>query len=320
MKIKKIILTLLFLLSFMICFCFSISSKRVFQKMDIQAFCCADDNNLLETQVAIFSMLENSEERFNINIVCFKSNPITQENILKTKKLEKKFKNLKLNFVSFDESKLKKINTEPWHKSILVKLYCAEIFPDLEKIFWFDDDVLFLQNINELWKKNLDNKYLATVDLSEMANKYAVSKPKCDYWLTAGIGLYNLKEIRKDKLQEKFLKKALEFNVKKDDLYARKQLAGGVEEYALTQSIVKNKALLLPYKYCIFVNLDNEGKLHYKNEKHSIDNCVSLHFSGPHKPWKTKKGIRKSFYDIWQNYYNMTKQIVSTQNLTFLNQ
>ncbi len=269
-------------------------------KEPVHIFYCADDGNALGTCVSIASVLSNADEDENINIhiVHFSNNKMSQKNIDKITKLKKTIKDFNLDFVSFDENKLKDFNTERWNKSIMIKLYAGEIFSELDKILWLDDDTIILRNVGDIYRKDITDKYLAAVDVSPEYNKYA--NRTCDYWITAGIGLYNLNKIRQDGIQEKLLNTSKKYPV---GGHCNKKCCGGIEEYALTHAINKEDILILPYEYSVMAFLHKKGT-------YDISNVVMLHFAGE-KPWKARTNdINENLCKVWDIYCQKTDYVL----------
>ena len=299
---KKIFLKILSVFSFMCMFMFNVniiegqdSNNNSVSDETIHVFYFSDDGYAMPTGVSITSLLSNSgDDKINVHIVSFEDNKMSDENINKISSL-KRIKDFDLDFVYFDKSKLNEFNTEHWSKGIIIKLYAAELFPSLDRVIWLDGDTIILKSLKELYnRKDLENHYLAGVDVHDIYNKYY--NRKCNYWITAGIGLYNLKEMRKDNIQEKLLASARQYSISHD----WRKCCGGVEEFALTNGLPKDKVLVLPYEYSVM------AYFHQKRMKNPInlDNCVMLHMTGPEKPWRKKdrKSINKNMLKIWDNY------------------
>ena len=276
-------------------------------KNDTHVFMFSDNAYAMPTCVAIASILSNSseDEKINIHIVSFEDDQINQENVKKIEKLKTTIKDFNLDFTFFDKKRINRLKTDHWSKAILVKLFAAELFPKLDKVIWLDGDIIVLKSLNEIYKTSLDGKYLAGVDVSDEYNRH--KKNTCPYWITAGFGVYNLKEIRKDNFQKDLLNFAKQYPV---GGHLRKDFCGGAEEYALTQ-IPKCRVNVLPYNYSVMCSLF--GAKAYENL--NLEDCVILHYAGC-KPWRDAEHINKRFLDIWKKYFNMTeyaKEIESRQ-------
>ena len=293
---------------------------EVGENNDVHIFYCADDGNAMPTCVSIASVLENAgDEKINIHIVSFQDNKMSEQNIKKIEAL-KSIRDFDFDFVYVDKKRLDEFDTGSWNKSIMIKLYCAEIFPNLDRIIWLDDDVIILKSLKKLYNSDMGDKYLAGVDVSQEYHN------NCTYWITAGIGLYNLKEMRKDNVQKNLLDSAKEYAHKKSKVI----LCGGVEEYALTYGIPKDKVLILPYKYSIMIHLYSGGKI----LPCAMNDIITLHFAGPDKkPWKNfnalfaekwwKYAVKSGFYDkgpkaleIKEKVLEMRSNLKSSANKT----
>ena len=272
-----------------------VSSNKL--KNDTHIFMFSDNAYAMPTCVTIASILSNSleDEKINVCIVSFEDDKMSKENVEKIEKLKTTIKDFNLDFIHFDKKRISKINTDHWSKAILVKLFAAELFPNLDKIIWLDGDIIVLKSLNSIYKKDMDNKYLSGVDVAGEYNKHA--KKDCPYWITAGFGVYNLKQIRKDGFLNDLLNFAKRYPV---GGHLRKDFCGGVEEYALTQ-IPKYRVNVLPYNYSVMCSLF--GTKAY--EGLNLEDCVILHYAGC-KPWHHAGYINKKFLDIWKKYFNMT--------------
>jgi lipopolysaccharide biosynthesis glycosyltransferase len=278
------------------------STKRV------DVFYCVDESSTLSTCVSVVSVLKNvsKDRKVNFHFIYLDDNKMSQENISKFESLKTSIRDFNINYISFDSSRISGFDNQHWHKSISVKLFAPSLFSDLQKVLWLDHDVILTKGIDELYDRDLTGKYIAAVDLSRYYNKYGGVYYNSPYWITAGIGLYNLQELRKDNIEEKLINCAKTYNSKNLLKKEKGKVIGGVEEYALTNVIKKEKALLLPYRYSVMCTFDNFGRGHFKSEEKEIKNNVALHFGGPWKPWKGRSGILPYYYEFWDYYFKLT--------------
>lgn len=288
----------------------AIGKKPAKKSEEMNIFCSVDDNNSLQTSVMLASLLVNTPSKKNITIHLVRpsDSSLSGENIYKLEYLKNLHKNSKLNFIVFDERKLKDFNNESWNKAILIKLFADEIFKDtpISKVLWLDDDIIITQDISELFQIDMGNKCLAATEQSELYRKHeGATVPK---WVTAGIGLYNLEAIRKNKMQEKFINccKFYTKNVKK--LRKEDRILGGIEEYVLTNVIEEKDFLKLDEKkYCLMAHFyARENFTKYLKEEFS--NAKIVHFAGFIKPWKNEQRTSELlfFYKKWDTYFKKT--------------
>ena len=245
---------------------------EVEENNDVHIFCSADDGNAMPTCVSIASVLENAgDEKINIHIVSFQDNKMGEQNIKNIEAL-KNIRDFDFDFVYFDKTRLDEFETSGWNKSIMVKLYCAELFPNLDRIIWIDDDLIVLKSLKNLYNLDMGDKYLAAIEM------YQKSRNSDRRWVNAGIGLYNLKEMRKDNVQKSLLDSAKEYAVGRSKItHAR----GGVEEYALTYGMPKDKVFVLPVEYALLIGFYSTTNVPCK-----MSDIVAMHFGNPNnKPW-----------------------------------
>ncbi|MDR0405067.1 MAG: hypothetical protein LBH37_04750 [Oscillospiraceae bacterium] len=274
----------------------------------VDVFYCVDDNNALPTCVSVASVLKNvSEDRkINFHFIHLDGNKMSQENISKFESLKTSIRDFNISYISFNSRWLSDFDNQDWNKSIVIKLFVTSLFSNLQKVLWLDDDVILTKGIDEFYDRDLTGKYIAAVDISRYYNKYAGVYYNSPYWITAGIGLYNLQELRKDNIEEELINCAKTYISKNLSKEEKEEVLGGVEEYALTNVIKKEKALLLPYRYCVMCFFDNFGRGHFKSEEEEIKNNVALHFCGTWKPWKGRSGILPYYYEFWDYYFKLT--------------
>lgn len=253
----------------------------------IHLFYFSDNGYAMPTATSIASLLKNSQvdDKIAISIVSFEQEPLSEENKTKIESL-KNIKDFNLEFLLFDENKVKNFNSERWGKEVFVKLFATEIFLELDRVLWIDGDTVILGSLKELWNKNLENKYIAALPECrlELANRGIIK-------MTAGVVLFNLREMRKYDVLKQFLEatgKHMEFCMKEC------QLMCGPEEHALT-ALDNSKKLLLETIY----------NMRYWEFTHD---CVILHYLGVFKPWAkdAKDKINSYVLNIWQEYYKMT--------------
>jgi lipopolysaccharide biosynthesis glycosyltransferase len=303
--------TLLFvsLFSALLCCCENKEKEKVNTATEMNVFLCADDGNAMPTCVTIASLLSNTpkEKKLSIYLVYFSKTQMSKENKDKIISM-KKIRDFDLNFVPFDEEKIKNYDNSPWSNGILVKLFACELFPNLDKILWLDDDVIVLKNLASLFD-DVGNKYAACVDVSKVYEKHAPSDLgvfNSSYWVTAGVILLNLDEIRKNDLQKLFLEHCKYYTENIERFRKEDHLIGGIEEYAMTKVLSADKVLSLPQRYSIMAFLvaaDTKFSEAYKEE---VDNVCAIHFCSPNKPWGGRKSIPPYMYNLWVKYFLMT--------------
>lgn len=269
-------------------------------------FMCADDGNIGPTATTILSYLCNSleGERIDIHIVSFDDNHMSKENVHRLEALKKK-KDFNLDFTYFDRKRLDIYPQDQWNKAIMVKLYVQEIFPNLDRIVWLDDDVLVLKSLNHVFTEDFGSKCIGAVDVAEEYRKH--HERYADRWITAGFGVYNLKEMRKQNAQKLLLDKSTLYKIGDSD---KPEFCGGREEYALTL-FPKEKVRLYPYTYCVMCSAFGEDS--YKDL--DIDTVTILHFAGVPKPWKGRSHANVRYQEMYEKYMKLRDELWHSQGL-----
>jgi lipopolysaccharide biosynthesis glycosyltransferase len=294
---------LCFEMNFYIIICFFVSNLCLgTEKIEMHVLYCVENANSFQTTISIASLLHSTTEKEEIHLH-FVGEGLSEKNLNKILLLKNKIRPFTLEWASFDLSRLKEFETERWNKKVMVKLFAAEIFPDLDRMLWLDDDVLILKNIRMLFERDMEGKYTAVVDASAVYREHypVMDEHKCDYWLTSGVCVFNLDLIRKEKAQILFIQTARSFSKK---IPSRKNRCGGIEEYALTKNVNKNQTIILPYRYNVMTFF--RGDSYEKAYEFEISNCIALHFAGFEKPWKrSRKRIAVKYLEIYQEYHKL---------------
>lgn len=187
-----------------------------------------------------------------------------------------------------------------WPKEACYRIFAAHILPaDLDRVLYLDPDMVIINELDELYKIDLDGKYFAAcTHLFEPLQSFVRIRlkmaPKSVY-INSGMMLMNLDILRKEQKVEQVYEFARKY---KQKLYLFDQdILNGL----YSERIVAINPLLY--------NLDEKYlKLHnmyVKSIKKKADldwvknNTVIIHFCGRKKPWKKgyKGKFGRLFYD-----------------------
>lgn len=175
-----------------------------------------DDNYTLPARVAIYSMLINANKSYHYDIhILFSEKSLSEKSQKLISNLVNKFVNASVIFkaIKLNEFDLwKDVCSAHYSKEIFIKLKLPSIFPQYDKIICSDVDVVFSGDISEAFTKNLDNYFMAGVRSLEIIDDFINNQPYSKHLkdtLKGGIGagflVYNLSELRKNKIEEKML-------------------------------------------------------------------------------------------------------------------
>lgn len=246
------------------------------------------------------------------------------QNKRKLKKIEKKYNKCKIIFIEIKDNifKYSKINRYP--VATYYRLLLAKLLPNINKIIYLDGDTIILTDLSEMINLKMENKCI----MGFIDNGYKFSKTfgiKTYKYITAGVILLNLKEIRINNITDKFLK----FIEKNRELLKQ-------EDQTVLNIVLHDKISILPAKYGIwpFFNksqlfLHNHYLKNYTKFQCYCDNEMNEAYENPgilhyvmQKPFKKKYYLSNStFVNYWLYYASKTeeyKKIINYYNLSLL--
>lgn len=281
-------------------------------KVEIPVMFCFDNNYVIPAAVAFYSMLENSNKEFNYKLYVLHSD-ITLDHQGKLNETIKKFSDFSsLEFIDmsnrFDDL-WQQIKTKGhFSKEVMYKVLVASIFPQYDKIIVSDVDVVFLNDISKSYTdfEVKEDYYLAGVQavgkiMHYMDNYSPVFSDEEIKKLSAFCGgyiVFNLKKLREDKMEEKFIE------CFKKDGYRINQMEQDVLNLCCYP---KTKKLHLKYVACSYIwdyyredsDFDNDQNYSRKELEESMKNTVQLHYATSIKPWKNPDCTKA---DEWFKY------------------
>jgi lipopolysaccharide biosynthesis glycosyltransferase len=166
-----------------------------------------------------------------------------------------------------------------WKVSVYYRLMLPALLPNLDSIIYADTDVIFVRNLAEA----------ADIDLQE--NLIAGTREKKDY-INSGFLIFNLKQMRAEKVYRKMIKASCENNFPYPDQDLLNQVCGG-------------RILYLPWKYNVLANqIWKQAEIHSAMERKEVcRKAVMVHYAGHPKPWWHNAGFPLS--KLWNEYANI---------------
>ena len=187
---------------------------------EIPIFFSTDDNYIPYLDVAVTSLIANASKDYNYRIVVLNTG-LLPENIAKVKMNE--CDGFVIDFIDISKcvEKIKCYFKNVYHFSVVTyyRLFIASLFPQYEKIIYLDCDLVVLGDISELYNINIEGNILAatpdqyvryTAEFRRYAQNALGVNP--DGYVNAGVLVINLKEFRKEGIEEKFVKLITEYN------------------------------------------------------------------------------------------------------------
>lgn len=168
---------------------------------DINVCLACDDNYAKYAGVVIASALDNAKPDENLRFYILDGG-ITDEKKSEILSL-KSIKDCKIEFVSIDESMFEDYKKVATHKYISIATYyrlrLATLLPEVERIIYFDCDMVVNSSLKELFETELGENVIAGV---RDINKRRVRENPS--YINAGMVLFDLKKIREQGIEQKF--------------------------------------------------------------------------------------------------------------------
>ena len=190
---------------------------------EIPIFYSVDDNYIPCLAVALESLVAHTSDNNNYRIIVLNTG-ISDENISKIKKYERD--NIKISFEDIS-SKLFRLEKELelrirdyYTISIYYRLFIASLFPQYDKAIYLDADMLILDDVEKIYDVEMNNNLLIAVRdevvaSDEVLRKYSLLQIGVDYdfYFNSGMLVMNLREMRKAKIEEKFIYMLTKYNL-----------------------------------------------------------------------------------------------------------
>lgn len=187
---------------------------------EIPIFFSTDDNYIPFLDVAVSSLISNASDKYNYRIVVLNTG-LKAENISKVKQNEKPGFRIDFVDISKDVDRIKARLKNVYHFSVVTyyRLFIASLFPEYDKVIYLDCDLIVLGDISELYCLDLGDNILAagpeqfvqnTKEFRLYAKKALGVDP--DGYVNAGVLLMNLKQFRKNGIEEQFVHLMTEYD------------------------------------------------------------------------------------------------------------
>ena len=187
---------------------------------EIPIFFSTDDNYIPYLDVAISSLIANASNEFKYRIIVLNTG-LNEENVCKVKQNERA--GFKIDFVNIsgDIERIKSKLRDVYHFSVVTyyRLFIASLFPQYDKVIYLDCDLVVLGDISKLYHTELGNNILGASPEQFIQNTkefrlYAENAigVSPDVYVNAGVLLMNLKEFRKNKIEERFVRLITEYD------------------------------------------------------------------------------------------------------------
>lgn len=257
-----------------------------------------DRNLVFPACVCFSSLLSNAKETTFYDIyVMFPARDECDFTVFD--RLKERYSNFRISIIRVDKLfenafEIRGVTTPTYYR-----LAIPELFPQFDKVIYADVDMIFRQDLAEIYQTNLENNYIAAtydlgMNLIEGGKQYVQSLPELvsGEYIQAGFLIMNCQLLRKEKVIEQF------------KLYAKRKFK--FQDQDILNICCKGRIKILPW-HCnmtdytfSFINENPEllTEKYANSDVNEAKRIGNLHFNG-HKPWK-KFSVN---FDIWWEYY-----------------
>lgn len=271
--------------------------------MTIPIVFAIDNNVVMQCGVTITSLLMNTkaETFYDTYILCNKSqlSEVNRNALLNAFESNKK---CKISFVDVGETFKDSEGLATGHLTTATyyRLAIPILFPHFDKVIYADIDMIFQQDLSELYQNSLQNgEWIAAARDLSIDDKfyfksdlpYKVGKSEKDYF-NAGFLVMNLKLLREENVVEEFNRHA---KIKYDQ-----------NDQDVLNVVCNCHVQILPSMYNF--QLSHFGNYMWGRESTDIQfgelfKYATFHYTGNHKPWNSLECVA---YDTWWHYYKMS--------------
>ena len=273
----------------------SILYKLIDSHLKIPIVLSSDDKYAIYMYTAMISILKNKNKNTYYIFYLLVPLKFSKSNINKILSIREQYI-CDIHFINLDEIIFKDIRMHIRHitKTTYYRLLIGDLLPiEIDKCIYLDVDICVCKDLSELFNIELKDNYLAGVIspayfFAEKRQCKRLNISSMKQYINAGMLIMNLKQIRKDKMTEKFIE------LTKKNYFAQDQDILNVACFG--------KIITLPPKYNAQVyNLVENNPLLRKlySEKDIIDANTApyiIHYSNKRKPWNSLNVYMEEFW------------------------
>ena len=286
-----------------------------------------DKNIILAAYIAIQSLIDTAYNATNYNIHIFHDG-IHKKYLKEFEKITNNTHHkLYTHLIERERFKDAPKNKNGWTEMVYYRLLIPEILPQYDKVIYSDVDVLFKDDLSDLYNMDLENYELAALstsinidsDENRAIGKIYFPENKNKYQYNSGILVFNSKKMREEKTVDKFFETIEQF---KDRLKFFDQDVINITcnritqidvRYNMFQPIYYNDDFTNTKEYHVLKSIYTKEELIKKKNSTKI-----IHYAGP-KPWLAKNPPKE--YEIYMkkvpkalNYYSRHDSAVKFLN------
>jgi len=288
-------------------------------KMIINVACAADDNFAQHLCVTLLSLVKNLSNGRTVNIIILDGG-IVEKNINRIKNSLRGYKNkiTSLKFVKIDDFDFLKYKvSKNLSRAAYFRINLPDLLPYLDKIIYFDSDLVVDGDVSELFDESFDGKYLIAVRDHSLEMEFEYSSkfhiPNIIGYFNSGVLVIDLKAFRENAITEKVFESMSRIN----------ELTTTPDQTSLNDVLYdKWKATSPKWNQLAGVSIEkNYKKTTYSKSDflEAKNNPKIIHYSSPFsKPWKFEcisPHKDKYFYYLSLTEFNQYKVDINFKKL-----
>lgn len=273
--------------------------------MQIKIAFCFDENLVNQILVTVASLLDfrqDKEVHYDIYCICTRTAAEVEARLREIIKARDKESALTMKVIEnpYENSyEVREISSGAYLRLILHR-----ILPGVDKIIYVDVDVLFQNDLADIWNLSIVDYVMAAIKSAvNLSDKWEWNSDR-SYWkqlegmkgkyINSGVLFLNLRKIREQQLDKQW------------DSWAREKLY--YQDQDILNMTCQNAIYYLPLKYNMFAYMNeqdydrfvSEGIFSQKECKEALEQPVIIHYAGD-KPWKR---YDTNLGNLWWEYVN----------------
>lgn len=252
----------------------------------------ADDNYAIPMFVAMASAFETAKSNTIYDVHLLLSGNISDINYNRLEVIREKYPRHQITIYNMhDQYENVEMKIAHTTNATFYRLKLPSLLKNINKCIYLDVDLIVNQDLSEMYRINIDDKYIAGVKAAGYfwPEKHVQNRldfleiPSIDQYVNAGVLMMNLAKMRKNNMENEF-EKLLEKNYQSQDQDILNKACYGM---------IRN----IPFKYNAMVKYHLSDDESYKNEKmlqiaytlnewdQGRKNPVIIHYADRTKPW-----------------------------------
>ncbi|MBR1915792.1 MAG: glycosyltransferase [Alphaproteobacteria bacterium] len=240
--------------------------------------------------VTFVSILENNKSH-DLHFFVLTTD-ISEPNKKKIEKFKLSYHNFDVEYITPSPDLFKdfKINIDYISIETYFRYLIADLKPKMDKCLYLDADLVVNGDLSALYDTDIKDFYAAGVEdafIKSQKYKENINFKPSDLYVNAGVLLFNLKKIRKDKMVQKLFANTLKLKDKiayQDQDILNITFKGAVKELDSIYNFTTENA---------------------KNERSKRKKAVIIHYTGKRKPWD--KNCHHKLASLWHVYDKLTQ-------------